>query len=299
MHLDANDAPPSDPTIALSVVIAAHNAAVTLGAQLDALLAETWDSDWEIVVVDNGSTDATGGLVREAIDRSERVRLVDASDRRGPAYARNVGAQNAQGRSLAFCDADDIVTSGWVAAMGNALGVERFVAGPVELTRLNPAWLTESRGSTGTRAVSRFEDRFPFASSCNLGVDRALFLESDGFEESLQVGEDLDFSMRLHIAGIALEFVPGAVVHYRFRPTMRATFERAVAYGAARPVIAERWRARGGDPISRWNGLRNWAWLVRHLAMLRRRAGRARWLWVAGQRIGSLRGSLRARRLYL
>lgn len=285
--------------LAVSVVIAAFNAASTLEAQLDAIAAQEWTGVWELVIVDNASTDGTREIVEQTLAGWSRFRLIDATDGQGPAYARNVGARAARGQSLVFCDADDLVAPGWLAAMGDALAVHDFVSGPIELTRLNPGWLAESRGGTGTDGLVWFEGRFPFASSCNLGVNRALFLEQNGFDEALQVGEDIDLSMRLHLHGVDLTFAAGALIHYRYRPDLRATFERAIAYGAAGPSIAELWRARGGIAVSRWKGLRNWVWLVRHLGLLRSRAGQARWLWVAGQRLGSLRGSWTVRRLYV
>lgn len=298
--IDAGNHTTVDPTdVALSVVIAAHNAADTIRPQLEALIEQHCDLTWEIVVVDNASTDATRSRVTAIAERCSTVRIVDANDGRGPAYARNVGAQAARGRSLAFCDADDIVGPAWVAAMAEALATRPFVSGPVELARLNPDWLVDSRGSFGTTGVTRFDDRFPFASSCNLGIHRDVFLDLGGFDESLHVGEDIEVSMRLSLRGIELGYVPAAMVHYRYRPTLRSTFERAVAYGAARPVIAELWRRRGGVPVARTRGARNWLWLLRHLPLLRDRTGQARWLWVAGQRLGSLRGSWRVRRPYL
>jgi glycosyltransferase involved in cell wall biosynthesis len=57
----------------LSVVIPAHNVAATLGDQLDALAAESWDGEWEIVVVDNCSTDGTAALVRDHAARNPRL----------------------------------------------------------------------------------------------------------------------------------------------------------------------------------------------------------------------------------
>ncbi len=304
MHpLPAFDDQPGPMTLApppqLSVVIAAHDAAATLEDQLDALCAQDWERPWEIVVVDNGSTDATPAIVERAAAHCPRLRLVAATDGRGPAYARNVGARAAAGTLLAFCDADDVVGPGWVAAMGDALAEHDFVCGPVELARLNPSWLVGSRGSTGTDAVAWFEDRFPFASSCNLGIRRDRFDAVSGFDESLHVGEDIDLSMRLHLEGVRLAFCRGALIHYRYRPTLWSTFDRGVAYGAAGPVIAERWRERGGTPVAGRRSARGWAWLVRHIMLLRRRDGRARWLWVAGQRIGRIAGSVRVRRLYL
>jgi glycosyltransferase involved in cell wall biosynthesis len=284
----------------LSVVIAARDAAETLDEQLTALAAQEWHGAWEVVVVDNGSTDDTRGIVRRSAERWPALRLVEATDGVGPAFARNVGAREATGRSLAFCDADDVVAPGWLAAVGDALDTAEFVCGPIDIETLNPPWLAASRGTTGTTAAAVFEGRFPFASSCNLGIRRARFLAANGFDEDLLVGEDIDLSMRLFVAGVTLAYVPGALVRYRFRPTLRSTFDRAVAYGRARPLIAERWRARvPGAEVPRFRGVRNYGWLVRHAPTLTSRAGRARWLWVAGQLAGTVSGSRRVGRLYL
>jgi len=284
----------------LSVVIAARDAAGTIREQLAALAGQAWAGAWEVVVVDNGSTDATRDIVAAVAAGWPALRLVDATGGVGPAYARNAGARVAAGRSLSFCDADDVVAPGWVAARGEALRVDEFTCGPIDIVALNPPWLAGSRGTTGTTAAAIFEDRFPFASSCNMGVRRARFLEANGFDEDLFAGEDVDLSMRLFCAGVPLTYVPDALVRYRFRPTQRATFDQAVAYGRVRPLIAERWRARRrGEDVSRWRGVRNYAWLIRHAPLLGSRAGRARWLWVAGQLVGTAAGSRRVRRLYL
>ena len=155
----------------LSVVIAAYDAADTLGEQLDALVDQEWSGGWEIVVVDNASTDATPDLVRAVAVEHPRVRLVRAVDGRGPAYARNAGARAAAGVALAFCDADDVVAPGWVAAMGAALAEHEFVCGPVELARLNPTWLV-GRGEPpapsrppSSRTASRSPARATWAST--------------------------------------------------------------------------------------------------------------------------------------
>jgi glycosyltransferase involved in cell wall biosynthesis len=283
----------------LSVVIAVRDAAATLPEQLDALLAQDPGEAWEIVVADNGSTDRSPAIVAGYADRDARVRAVDAAAVPGPAHARNVGAEAARGRVLAFCDADDVVGPRWVAAMADALRDHEFVTGPMELTRLNPPWLAASRGSTGTAAAAVFEGRFPFASSCNLGVTRDRFRALGGFDEARRVGEDIELSWRLHRLGVQLHFAPDALIHYRFRPTLRATFAQARSYGAARPALLEELRGAGEAGDARWDGARNWAWLVRHVGLLGHRPGRARWLWVAGHRVGNVQGGIAVRRLYL
>ncbi|MSO38737.1 MAG: glycosyltransferase [Acidimicrobiia bacterium] len=283
----------------LSIVIASFNASKTLADQLEALTAESWGGTWEIIVVDNNSTDSTFDLANRVALNCPRLRIVRATDGQGPSYARNAGARAAIGRSLAFCDADDVIASGWVGAMGEALATNEFVTGPVELELLNPTWLASSKGTSGTNDLVWFDDLFPFASSCNLGVGRERFLAMGGFDETLAVGEDIELSLRLHLAAIQLQFRDEATIHYRYRAGTADSFRQAIAYGAARPVIAERLVKLGGKQADRWNGARNWAWLLRHIALLGNRAGRSRWLWVAGQRIGSLKGSVKVRRLYL
>jgi glycosyltransferase involved in cell wall biosynthesis len=283
---------------ALSVVIAVRDAAATLPAQLDALLAQDAGAPWELVVADNGSTDGSRAVVAAYAARDARVRLVDAGAVPGPAHARNAGAAAARGRALAFCDADDVVGPRWVGAMAASLRDHEFVTGPLELEALNPDWLAGARGSTGTAAAAVFEESFPFASSCNLGIRAARFAALHGFDEHRTVGEDIELSLRLHRLGVPLEFVPDAIVHYRLRPTLGATYRQARSYGAVRPELLEELRRAGEPTPTRWRTTRNWAWLLRHAGLLRDRAGRARWLWVAGQRVGNLQGSVRVRRLY-
>ncbi len=137
----------TETSVELSVVIPARNEASTITAQLDALTAQRWDGTWEIVVVDNGSTDETPAVVSSYADRCTWVRLVRALERAGLNYARNVGIEAARGTAFALCDADDLVAPGWIAAMGDALRIAPLVTGPLELDRLNPAWLADSTRS--------------------------------------------------------------------------------------------------------------------------------------------------------
>ena len=287
------------PDLDLTVIVPARDAEETIDEQLRALACESMHADWEIIVVDNGSRDRTVAIVERWAREIPNLRLVDGTGVPGPAHARNVGAQAARGRNLAFCDAYDIVAYGWVAAMNTALDAHEFASGPVELTRLNPPWLVSAKGTTGTAGLVWFDDHFPFASSCNLGIRRERFLDIGGFDERLTVAEDVDLAMRLHLDGVALAYVPDAAVHYRYRQTRGALFTRAYAYGAGRPLISERLRTATGRGTSRFQGWRNWAWLIRNVGLLRTRTGQARWLWTAGTRVGALRGSLTARRLYL
>jgi len=279
----------------LSVIVPAHDAAATLREQLEALASQEWPGTWEAIIVDNNSTDATPTIVAEFARADCRFRLVTASKRRGPAYARNAGAEHARGRLLLFCDADDVVAPGWLAAMGDALTKSDFVTGPQELDRLNSPSIRGAYGTSASRGPQTFHGIFRFGASANLGVRRELFDRLCGFDETLSVGEDIDFCMRAWRAGSEVQFVPGAAVHYRLRPSVSALWAQARAYGASAPAIAQRLARSGGPTPPRFRGLKNWLWLVRNVPTLRSGAGRVRWIVVAGTCVGRLIGSVQHR----
>src|SRR5258706_4249279 len=112
----------------LSVIIPCFNSEATLGAQLSALAAQSSTYAWEVLVADNGSRDGTAALAKSFRDRLPALRIVDASATRGAAYARNAGAQAAQGSALLFCDADDEMAAGYLETMGRALDGNDFIA---------------------------------------------------------------------------------------------------------------------------------------------------------------------------
>lgn len=120
---------PGSGTPQLSIIIPCHNAAAVLGLQLDALTRQTWRYPWEIVLVDNCSTDALTDVVLRYRDYLPQLRVITAPARKSQAYALNTGMAQARSDAIALCDADDEVAPGWVKAMGEALLEHEAVAG--------------------------------------------------------------------------------------------------------------------------------------------------------------------------
>jgi glycosyltransferase involved in cell wall biosynthesis len=283
----------------LSVVIPARDVAATLPEQLDALLDQRWDGEWEVVVVDNRSADGTGDVARSYAHRCPRVRVVDAPGRDGLCYARAVGVEAATGSAVAICDGDDVVAPGWVAAMGEALRAHPVVTGALEIDRLNPPWLAASRGRPSRTTGPTWYGCFPLVSGGNVGFRREVWREVGGFDEHFLGAEDAEFSLRLQRHGIPVRFVPEAVVHYRYRASARVLWHQGLQYGRGRPLLRRRMRDLGLSVPPPFAGWRSWAWLVVHLPGVATGAGRARWLWVAGNRVGHVLGSVHARTLFL
>lgn len=213
----------------LSVVIPAYNAAETLDAQLRALTTQENAAPFEVLVCDNGSTDRTADVVRAWQQELPQLRLIDASDRRGPSAARNIGAEQARAPFLAFCDADDIVAADWLATLHDSLQHAPLVAGrldAVPLNRENRASVTWNPDGT---IIEGFWPQYEAAASSNLGVSAAAFREVGGFDERLKTGEDVDLCWRIQLAGYPLAR-SGATVQLRKRDGLRAVYRQAYSY---------------------------------------------------------------------
>ena len=99
----------------LSVIIPAYNCADTVGETIDSILAQDI-SFMEVIVVNDGSTDRTGDVLREYAQKEKRVRIFTTQNK-GPAHARNYGIAAAQGEYIAFADSDDLLRPGMYAAL--------------------------------------------------------------------------------------------------------------------------------------------------------------------------------------
>ncbi len=279
----------------LAVVIPARNEEKRLPAQLDALLAQHWDGEWEILVVDNGSTDGTAALVHEYSARHPRVRYLAATEVADQSYAANAGVAATNADAVVFCDGDDVVADGWLAAVGDGLRHHQVVTGPNELDRLNPPWLAESRGRSAADAAGTFSGIFPLVRGNNYGVRREVW----GITGPLNTGyfpvADQEFSLRCWLHGIDIVGLPAAVVHYRYREDSRTLWRQGFAYGSHRPLIAQLLKQAGKPLPPKFAGWRSWVLLVVRAPTVVSRRGRARWLWIAGNRIGQVVGSIRCR----
>ena len=91
----------------VSVVMPVYDAAQSLSASIDGVRGQSFD-DWELLCVDDGSSDGSGEIVAQAAAADERIRLIRLEGRNGAAVARNTAIESSRGRYVAFCDADDI-----------------------------------------------------------------------------------------------------------------------------------------------------------------------------------------------
>jgi glycosyltransferase involved in cell wall biosynthesis len=240
-----------------SVVIPALNAEEHIGEQLGSLAQQSFTGDWEVVVVDNGSTDATVAVVEKWSERVRGLRVVDASSRPGRSPARNFGAEQAAGDFLLFLDADDRVVPGWLAAMADAAARADVLGGAVRLFHVDPDGDEVFEDEQTVRAVVPAFGFLPFVRSCNLGVRTELFRGEGGFDESYDQAEDVELCWRLQLAGHPLLYVPDAVVHYRVRRETRPQVRTAFRDGRGIPQLYRDFRGAGMPRSSSWSAVRD------------------------------------------
>lgn len=232
-----------DPTArsgpAVSVIVPAYNAARTIGRQLEALSRQRVDAEWEVIVCDNGSTDATAAIARAWTDRLP-LRVIDASARRGPSAARNAGADAARAPLLAFCDADDEVADDWLANLLPGLARHDVV---VACARVESPFSTPERPLFDLVTTLRmpFLPELPFGSSSRLAVSAEVFHGVGSFDETLRTGEDVDLSWRLQLAGHHLTECREAVIDHHQRDGFLATVKQYRGYQRGRRQLQHRY----------------------------------------------------------
>lgn len=270
---------------AVSVVIPVLNGSRWLAQQLEALKLDS-AQPFETVIADNGSTDDSVAIAR-SFDREMTIIVADASERRGQAFARNLGARTATGDSLLFLDQDDEIGPGYVGAMASALVQAELVAARMDGDKLNDGWRRQGRTLPQTNGLPG--DPVPWAYGCTLGVRRTTFERLGGFAEDLGVfaAEDVDFCWRAHEEGLVLTFVSDAVLHYRYPTTLGGFFRQGLAYGFAGVMVEAR---HGITPsMTRRSMIGSLAGPIR-LVVAPSKGARASGLFLLGRRFGRMRG---------
>jgi GT2 family glycosyltransferase len=303
----------------VSVIVVNRDGAALLPTLLDSLERQTRAPD-EVIVVDNGSRDASRERVRE---RNGRVRLVEVSRNRGAAEGRNLGTEAARGNVLVFVDNDSEADPAWIAEglaaldrhpEWGAIGSLVYYDGNRELLngcggRLNRSLHGIDEGTGQPRAsFAPREGPFLYAMSNGLFVRRAAAAAVGRWDPALFVYyEDVDFCLRLWLAGTGVGVAPRAVLyhkisggHDRARPRRHFLSERHRLRLALKYLAAREWpswlkhEGRGGLLDHRRFGRRAlaalWAYNLLHLPSALAFRGRHR----SNPALVTLRGSLDA-----
>lgn len=226
----------------ISVVVPAYNAADTINRCLESLAHQTLPREsYETIVVDDGSLDGTGARVQA----HDGVRLL-TQDHAGPAAARNLGSQHAQGDIVLFTDADCEPAPAWIEQMVIPFLDARVVG-------VKGAYLTRQQEVVPRFVQLEYEDKYDhmaqeefidFIDTYAAGYRRDVFLTNGGFDPAFPVAsvEDQELSFRLAEQGHRLVFMPEALVYHWGHPrNLWAYWRRKFKIGYWKVKVAKRY----------------------------------------------------------
>jgi cellulose synthase/poly-beta-1,6-N-acetylglucosamine synthase-like glycosyltransferase len=204
----------------VSVIVCAYNASATLDDCLSSLDRLTYP-DLEIVVVNDGSRDATGDIAR----RYDSMRVLEIANG-GLSGARNVGLSAATGEIVVYVDADVRVEPDWLSYLVQPFLRSDVVAcGGPNVAPDDDPWLARVVAlSPGGPLPVMLDDRLAeHVPGCNFAIRRDALLAIAGFNPIyLRAGDDVDVCWRLQARGGKIGFSPGALVWHHHRPSIRA-----------------------------------------------------------------------------
>jgi glycosyltransferase involved in cell wall biosynthesis len=232
----------------VSVIMPAYNVAAYVGPAIDSVLAQT-EPDWELLVVDDGSTDGTAAIVEGYAARDRRVRPICQANG-GISAARNRALRESSGRFVALLDSDDLWEPRYLEAQ---LAILRGHP-DIDVVTGNGRFLGGRRSGELARP---WPDARPHPTLRNMLEDEtAVFIMSifrrrvydtiGGFDESLRTNEDYDFWLRAAAAGFRFRRNDEPLGRYRRRDDSMSASDVRMLTGIVRvleknrPLIAER-----------------------------------------------------------
>lgn len=238
----------------VSVVVCNYNGADTLDETLRSLLVLDYP-DYEVVYVDDGSTDKSLEIARQY---ESRIRII-AQENKGLSAARNVGAREATGSIVAYTDSDAYADPDWIFHLVRTL--ESRDAAAVGGPNLTPA----SDGLTAQyialcpgnpTVVLKDNVEADHIAGVNMAFRRDILLGIGGFDPvHRKAGDDVDICWRIEDAGYSLVYSPVAIVWHHRRPSVRRYLRQQLGYGEAENQLERKYPERfnlGG--FIRWRG---------------------------------------------
>lgn len=235
--------------LTVSIVIPVYNGARTIGQCLESLLQQNYPrSAYEIIVVENGSTDSTAQIVA-----GYPVRLVHCAQR-GPAAARNMGIAMSSADIVAFIDADCVATRDWLAELVRpyedpAVGA---TGGDIQAFRNPQRTVVESFLEAHPPLInflSGAHEFLPHLYTANASYRREILVRAGGFNPGLITGEDVDLSWRTQLkTRCKVCYAPAAVVYHNHRTTFAGVAKLYRQYGFGEIMLDTMYRHHPGYP---------------------------------------------------
>jgi GT2 family glycosyltransferase len=233
---------PGDGWPRASVVVCSLNGERWIGECLEALAALDYP-DYEVLVIDDGSTDSTAAVAQGFAG----VRVI-STENGGLSRARNVGLEAASGEIVAYLDDDARPEPSWLTHLARAIVLGPYgAAGGPNLAPAGDGVVADCvahapGGPTHVLLSDREAEHVP---GCNMAFREEALRRVGGFDETFRIaGDDVDVCWRLQEAGETIGFAPAAVVWHHCRSTLRRYLRQQYQYGRAEALLERKWPER-------------------------------------------------------
>jgi len=225
----------------ISVVVCTYNGARTLRQCLSALDALDYP-EYEVIVVNDGSTDDTA-----AIAQDYRVRLINQPNK-GLSAARNTGLAASEGEIVAYIDDDAYPHRYWLRYLAAAFGRSAHVGiGGPNLPPAGDGFIAEciANAPGNPLHVLLSDEVAEHIPGCNMAYRKDALVAIGGFDPHFRTaGDDVDICWRLQNRGWTIGFCPAAVVWHHRRNSIRAFWKQQYGYGKAEAQLEDKWPQR-------------------------------------------------------
>ena len=220
----------------VSVVVCSYNGASTLDECLKSLTRLRYPDFYEVILVDDGSTDSTSEIAK----RYPNV-LYHHQENRGLSAARNVGAELAIGEVVVYTDSDCVADPDWLYYLIRGMQDQNVpaIGGPNIPPSSDCPVARCVAASPGGPSQVMLDDRLAeHVPGCNMAFRRDLLLELGGFDEQFrQAGDDVDFCWRWQDAGYRIGYAPAAMVWHHRRSSVSAYLKQQKGYGRSEAMV--------------------------------------------------------------
>src|SRR2546425_9273077 len=236
----------------ISVVVCSYNGARTIRDCLDGLEQLAYP-DYEVIVVDDGSTDSTAAIACQYDYRLIRT------ENRGLSNARNTGLKAATGEIVAYIDDDAYPDPHWLTYLAATfLSTSHAAVGGPNLAPPGDGSIAEciARAPGGPVHVLLSDRDAEHIPGCNMAFRKMCLEAIGGFDLQFRVaGDDVDVCWRLQERGWTIGFHPAAMVWHHRRNSIRAYWRQQLGYGRAEAMLERKWPEKYNGPgYVRWAG---------------------------------------------
>jgi len=233
--------------IGISVIIPTYNRKDMLEGCLKSIFSQDYNTkDYEVIVVDDASSDGTSSIVKIMAKKHKNLRLIRNRQNMGPAYSRNRGIKKSRGNIIAFTDDDCSVDNDWLRSIkithknfpqeygigGKIIGSE--IKSPISRFRTFQIDYSLKKNKLGERHVR-------YIPTCNVSYKKSVFKKIGFFDETYRYSEDIDFNMRLEKIGRPICFNEDITVFHRYQRTLKKFLNVSFSYGRFIPRIKKKY----------------------------------------------------------